>query len=129
MVESGANDPRCQIMIVMGKTSPDHPERHRQQSMILVLMRTPGVTVLRHLPVFGYDDAPHGHGEILFEDVRVPLDHILLGEGRGFEIAQDARSRPHPPLHASIGLAERPRTAVQTRMQRRAFGRLLLSNR
>ena len=84
---SGAGDPRCAILIVMGKTDPA-AAKHQQQSMILVPRDTPGVKILRHLPVFGYDDAPHGHMEIEFRDVRVPTANMLLGEGRGFEIAQ-----------------------------------------
>ncbi len=84
---SGAGHPKCDFFILMGKTDPDAPA-YKQQSMILVPRDTPGVTLLRHLPVFGYDHAPHGHFEVLLEDVRVPVDNMLLGEGRGFEIAQ-----------------------------------------
>ncbi len=84
---SGLGDPRCKVLIVMGKTNPD-AGRHEQQSMVVVPTDTPGITVLRHLSVFGYDDAPHGHMEVTLENVRVPKSNILLGEGRGFEIAQ-----------------------------------------
>jgi acyl-CoA dehydrogenase len=86
---SGAGSPRCRLFIFMGKTDPA-AARHKQQSMILVPRDTPGITVLRHLPVFGFDDAPHGHMEIEFKDVRVPATNILLGEGRGFEMRRDA---------------------------------------
>jgi acyl-CoA dehydrogenase len=121
---SGAGDPRCKILIFMGKTNPDAP-KHQQQSMILVPRNTPGVTVMRHLTVFGYDHAPHGHMEVDFKDVRVPVGNILLGEGRGFEIAQ-GRLGPGRIHHAMrmIGLAERALEYMCKRMKSRvAFGK------
>ncbi|MFM9038737.1 MAG: acyl-CoA dehydrogenase family protein [Betaproteobacteria bacterium] len=123
---SGAGDPRCKVLILMGKTNPD-AGRHEQQSMIVVPRDTAGITVKRALNVFGYDDAPHGHCEVIFENVKIPVDNILLGEGRGFEIAQ-GRLGPGRIHHCmrSIGAAERALEYMCKRLNSRvAFGKVI----
>ena len=125
---SGAGDPRCKVYIFMGKTNPE-AGRHEQQSMIALPADTPGITIKRSLSVFGYDDAPHGHCEVLFENVKVPVDNILLGEGRGFEIAQ-GRLGPGRIHHCmrSIGAAERALELMCRRLNSRvAFGKPISS--
>ncbi|KAI9267892.1 acyl-CoA dehydrogenase/oxidase [Phascolomyces articulosus] len=124
---SGAGDPRCAVYLVMGKTDPDNTNRHRQQSLVIVPADTPGITVVRPMQVFGYDDAPEGHMELIFKDVRVPVENIVLGEGRGFEVIQ-GRLGPGRIHHCMrcIGMSERGLELMIARVtdpSRRTFGK------
>ena len=126
---SGVGDPRCKVAIVMGKTDPN-AARHQQQSQILVPLDTPGITIEKMLPVFGFDDAPHGHGMVLLENVRVPASNLLLGEGRGFEIAQ-GRLGPGRIHHCmrTIGKAEEALSKMVKRLgSRTAFGKKIIEH-